>query len=106
METVQSINLITTNPKIRGGRPCIAGTGLRVIDIAIASIYHDRTPGQIASDYSISLAEAHAALAYYYQHKSELDADIREQIALAREYKEKRIGSSGPSLLPGREPSG
>jgi uncharacterized protein (DUF433 family) len=103
MDTIQSIDLIATNPKIRGGRPCIAGTGLRVIDIAIASIYHDRSPGQIATDYGITLAEAHAALAYYYQHKQELDADIRAQIALAREYKEKQIGSRGPSLLPGRE---
>lgn len=56
MDTFQSINLITTNPKIRNGRPCIAGTGLRVTDVAMTTIFHDRTPGQIASDYSVSLA--------------------------------------------------
>jgi uncharacterized protein (DUF433 family) len=100
METIQSINLIAINPKVRGGRPCIAGTGLRVTDIAMAMLFHERTPGEIASDYAISMAQVHAALAYYYEHKAELDEDIRQQIAIAREYKEKRIGSKRPPLLP------
>ncbi len=99
MEMIQSIDLITTSPEVRGGRPCIAGTGLRVIDIVIATIFHHRTPGEIASDYEITLAQVHAALAYYYEHKTELDEDVRQQIATAREYKEKRIGSKRPSLL-------
>ena len=100
MEVIQSINLIVTNPDIRGGRPCITGTGLRVTDIVMATIFHNRTPGEIASDYEIALAEVHAALAYYYQHKTDIDEDIRQQIATAREYKEKRVGSKRPSLLP------
>lgn len=90
MDTIQSIKLITTNPKIRNGRPCIAGTGLRVTDVVMATIFHDRTPGEIASDYSVSLAQVHAALAYYYQHKDELDADIRLQLDIAHDLKDKR----------------
>lgn len=101
MLTVESIDLITTDPAVRGGRPCIAGTGLRVIDVATASIFHQRSPGEIAADYDISLAEVHAALAYYYQHKDELDADIRLVIATARAYKDQQIGRRGDSLLPG-----
>lgn len=62
METVESINLITTNPNVRGGRPCIAGTGIRVTDIVMANLYHNQTPSEIASDYAISLAQVHAAL--------------------------------------------
>ena len=100
METVQSINLIATNPKVRSGRPCIVGTGLRVTDVVMATIFHHRTPGEIASDYEVTLAQVHAALAYYYQHKTDIDEDIRQQIAIAREYKEKRVGSKRPSLLP------
>lgn len=100
MITVESIDLITTSPDVRNGRPCIAGTGLRVIDVVMASIFHGRAPGEIASDYDISLAEAHAALAYYYQHKAELDQDIREQIALAQSYKQQGLGRTRPSLLP------
>lgn len=92
MDTVISINLITTNPKVRGGRPCIAGTGLRVTDVVMAHLFHQRTPSELASDYDISMAQVHAALAYYYEHKEELDADIRQQIDKARELKEKGVG--------------
>lgn len=100
METIESINLISVNPDIRGGQPCIAGTGLRVIDVAIAQVFHQRTPGEIASDYDISLAAVHAALSYYYQHKEQLDEEIRRQIAAARKLKEEGVGRGGDSLLP------
>ncbi len=93
MATIESINLISIDPNVRGGRPCIAGTGLRVTDVVMATLFHQRTPGEIASDYEISLAQVHAALAYYYQHKTDLDADIRQQIETARELKEKQVGS-------------
>jgi uncharacterized protein (DUF433 family) len=62
MESIQSINLIAINPKVRKGRPCIAGTGLQVTDVVIATIFHARTPEKIATDYDITLAQVHAAL--------------------------------------------
>jgi uncharacterized protein (DUF433 family) len=99
MNTIQSINLISINPQVRGGRPCIDGTTLRVIDIVMAQLFHQRTPSEIATDYEISLAQVYAALAYYYEHKTELDEDIRTQITRAREYQEQRLGSRKPSLL-------
>jgi uncharacterized protein (DUF433 family) len=96
METVLSINLITSNPKVRGGRPCIIGTGIRVLDVVAATLFHDQTPGEIAAAYAVPISHVHAALAYYYEHKAEIDQDLREQIARAREFKEKRIGSKPP----------
>lgn len=33
METPESINLISVNPDVRSGRPCIAGSGLRITDV-------------------------------------------------------------------------
>ena len=99
MITVESIDLITIDPEVRNGRPCIAGTGLRVIDVVMASLFHDRTPGELASDYDLSLAEVHAALAYYYQHKADLDQDIRDQIDLAQSFKQQGRGSAHPSFL-------
>lgn len=100
MVTIQSIDLITTDPKVRAGQPCIAGTGIKVTDIAMANLFHRRTPDEISSDYGLSLAQVYAALAYYYEYRSELDASIRQQIKTARELKEKRLGS-GSSLLSG-----
>ncbi len=98
MNVIQSIDLITKNPTIREGKPCIAGTGLRVTDLVMAHLFHNRSPADITSDYNISLAQVYAALAYYYQHKDELDEDIRHQILTARRAKENLTGGK-PSLL-------
>ncbi len=94
MDTILSINLITANPKVRGGRPCIAGTGLRVTDVVIASVYHAQTPAEIAEGYGVSLAGVHAALAYYYEHKAELDADLQQQIETAQALKDQHLANS------------
>jgi uncharacterized protein (DUF433 family) len=101
METVLSINLITSNPKVRGGRPCLIGTGIRVLDVVAATLFHDQKPVEIAAAYSVPISHVHAALAYYYEHKAEIDQDLREQIARAREFNEKHIGSRRDPLLPG-----
>ncbi|MDE2774896.1 MAG: DUF433 domain-containing protein [Chloroflexota bacterium] len=85
MNTIESINLIYRNPEVRGGRPCIVGTTLRVIDIVMAMNFAERTPDQLAQDYDLSMAETHAALAYYYCNKAEIDADIREDIRIGLE---------------------
>lgn len=98
MDVVQSIDLIVKNPATRGGRPCISGTGLRVTDLVMAHLFHKRSPDEVAVDYELSLAQVYAALAYYYEHKSELDRDIRSQIVAARNAKEKLTGGK-PSLL-------
>ena len=76
MSTIESINLIYRDPKIRSGRPYIVGTGLRVLDIVSAMRWNGRSPEQMAEDYQISLGQVHAALAYYYCNQAEIDADM------------------------------
>lgn len=99
METVESINLITRKPGVRGGRPCIKGTGLKVSDIVMAMRYHDRSPEQISEGYQVSLAEVYAALSYYHAHKCEIDDDIDDQITKARSLRDERLASGKPLLL-------
>lgn len=93
METIETINLITTNPDVRNGRPCIAGTTIEVAVIAIAKIVHGQTPEEIAAEYELSLPHVYAALAYYYDHKEQIDATIQQRRKLAQELKEKRVGA-------------
>lgn len=99
MDTIISINLISTNPKVRNGRPCIAGTTIEVSTIALAKIMQMQTPDEIASDYGLTLAQVYAALAYYYDHKTEIDEQIAAQNAIADAFKEKRIGSRHSPLF-------
>jgi uncharacterized protein (DUF433 family) len=98
MATIQSINLISTDPSVRSGRPCIAGTRIEVNALVIEHIFNKRTLGEISADYSLTLAQVHAAFAYYYEHKAELDALMREQDRIAEEFREKNFGSQRPPL--------
>ena len=100
MDTVLNIALITTNPSIRGGRPCISGTGLRVIDVVMAHLFHQQRPDEIAAIFGVSLAGVYAALAYYFEHKLTVDEDIRAQVAITRELRARWIADGGTPLLP------
>ena len=98
MDTVQSINLIAINPKVRHGRAHIVGTGVTVADVAIAHIYHGQDADGIAAWYKLTLPQVYAALSYYYDHKDEIDEQIRAQIQRAKDLAERQVGSPG-SLL-------
>ncbi len=92
MRTLEKIELIYRDPKVRGGRPCIVGTGIRVLDIVRLRRYGKRSPEQIAESFSLSLGQVYAALAYYHEHKNEIDADIREDIRIGEELKAEGFG--------------
>lgn len=99
METIQSINLIAINPKIRSGRPFIVGTTITVADIVIAKIYHGLDADGIADWYSLTLSQVYAALAYYYEHRTAMDEQVRALIRRAESLAEQRPGGEH-SLLP------
>lgn len=96
---VQSINLIGIDEKVRNGRPYLIGTSVTVADVAIVKIYHGQDADGIAGWFDLTLPQVYAALAYYYEHREQMDEQIRSQIQRAKELKEKRVGSKR-SLLP------
>jgi uncharacterized protein (DUF433 family) len=69
---------IVSTPGTCGGKPRIAGHRIKVADIAI---WYERTglsPDEIVSTWpTLTLSDVHAALAYYYDHRDQIDADIR-----------------------------
>ena len=77
--------LIERSPEIHKGRPCIAGTGVTVRRIAG---WHNLglTPEEIAAKIEhLTLAQIHAALAYYHANRDEMDRDIADEEAVAEE---------------------
>jgi uncharacterized protein (DUF433 family) len=86
MSTVVDIGtLIERSPEIRRGRPCIAGTGVTVRRIAG---WHNLglTPEEIAAKIEhLTLAQIHAALAYYHANRDEIDSDIAAEEAAIEE---------------------
>ena len=83
MDTTPTLDrFIESSPSILGGKPHIAGHRISVQDIAI---WHERmgiSADQIASDYNLSLAEVYTALAYYFDHREEIEESIRKGQAL------------------------
>jgi len=76
MDTIASH--IEVTPGVAGGKPRIAGHRITVQNIAI---WHERmglTADEIATEYELSLADVYAALAYYHDHREEIDRSIRE----------------------------
>ena len=70
--------LINTSPDVRGGRPHVAGTGMTVM--RIAGWYKlGCSPEEIARKTGLSLAQIHAALAYYHSNPELIDADLEAE---------------------------
>ena len=79
-ETVSQHIAIT--PGVCGGKPRIAGRRITVANIAI---WHERlgkSADDIATEYDLKLADVHAALAYYFDHRAEIEERIAVSEAL------------------------
>lgn len=85
-------SLIARNGQIRSGRPIIAGTGVTVERIVR---WHQLglTPEEIAGQFGhLSLAQVHAALAYYHANRDAIDESISEEDAAAQEIEQHYLG--------------
>lgn len=99
MDTLLSIDLIASNPKVRNGRPYILGTTITVIDVAIAHVYHQQNASGIMEWFGLEAAQVYAALAYYYAHKDDLDVQIQSRIEHAEALEANQVGRTR-SILP------
>ena len=74
--TVDIGTLITHSPEVRGGRPRIAGTGVTVQRI-VGWCKLGLSPEEITNRIGhLTLAQVHAALAYYHGNRDEIEAAI------------------------------
>lgn len=83
MDTIPSH--IEVTPGVAGGKPRIAGHRITVQNVAI---WHERlgmSADDIANEYGLTLADVYAALAYYYDHREEIDRSIWEDEAFVAE---------------------
>lgn len=58
----------------------VRGANVKVIEVALDKLAHGSSPEEMHFQYPhLSLAQIHAALSYYYDHQSELDAEIQRR---------------------------
>ena len=99
MATLTDIGtLIEQTPGIRGGRPCIAGSGISVHRI-VGWYKLGWSPEEISRRIGhISLAQVHAALAYYHANQEVIEAEIaaeeEEADRLEREHRAARAAEA------------
>ena len=86
---------IEVTPGVPGRKPRIAGHRITVQNIVM---WHERmglSVDEIGSEYDLSLSEVYAALAYYHDHRAEIDQSIRDERAFVEE-----LRRMTPSKLP------
>jgi uncharacterized protein (DUF433 family) len=66
----------------------ITGANTKVVEVVLDKLAHNSTPEEMHEQYPhLSLAQIHAALSYYYEHQTEVDADIARRDQLVEELK-------------------
>ena len=69
---------ISIKPGVVGGKPHISGRRITVQNIVIWHERMGKSADEIGADYDLQLAEVYAALAYYFDHREEIDQSIKE----------------------------
>jgi uncharacterized protein (DUF433 family) len=81
---------VTKQPGVRGGKACIDDTRIAVVDV-VALLKAGKTPTEMLEAYpSLSLAQVHAALSYYYENPQEIDQVFAEDDAAEAEHERRR----------------
>lgn len=94
--TILPIDSIVRDPAVRSGSPVVAGTTIRVSDLAAYHVFDGLSPDQLAAQFELGLTEVHAALAYYYGHRREIDGEIRANAEAAEGWRSQLSGARHP----------
>jgi uncharacterized protein (DUF433 family) len=90
---------IVKTPGVCSGQPRIAGTRIKVKHVYTWVERMGMTPAQVVAEYPhLTMAQVHAALAYYWSHQDEIHQDMENEEKLVAELKAKL----GPSRLQER----
>ena len=65
---------IAITSDVRSAKPCIAGTRIAVEDVAVMHLKMGYSLVEIAGKYDLLLASVYAAMAYYFDHRDEIDS--------------------------------
>ncbi|MCL5961827.1 MAG: DUF433 domain-containing protein [Chloroflexi bacterium] len=62
--------------------PIIDGTTMKVVELVLEQMAHGWSPEELHFQHPyLTLGQIHSALAYYWDHKDELDRDIEQRLA-------------------------
>jgi uncharacterized protein (DUF433 family) len=77
---------ITADPRVCGGKPCIAGTRIRVWDVHVWHDLRGMAPEEIVAEFPhLGIADVYAALAYYHDNRESLERQNQQAEAVIEE---------------------
>ena len=76
--------LIEVTPGVYGGRPCLAGTRMPIMQIGVL---HSEgvSASEIARRWELDIVKVYAGIAYYLANKEAIDAEVEEETRLYHE---------------------
>jgi len=79
------------------GFPFIAGTTLKVVQLVEEKIAHGSSPEELHFQHPyLTLGQIHSALAYYFDHREDLDRAVEERLRFADRL---RVETQPPDFL-------
>jgi uncharacterized protein (DUF433 family) len=61
--------------------PLIAGTTMKVVELVLDHLAYGWSPEELHFQHPcLTMAQIHSALAYYWDHKAELDQDVEQRL--------------------------
>ena len=87
--SIVSVEHIAKSPGVCGGKACIAGHRVRVMDIVIQHEQVGLSPAEIVKVFpSITLADVYAAIAYSLDHREEIEAEFQREEEITEQYRQ------------------
>ena len=93
-------HIILTDAQI----PMIAGTNMKVVELVLNHLAHGWSPEELHFQHpTLSMGQIHSALAYYWDHKAELDQDIERRRSIVDNIQQSTAKSSLAERLKARK---
>lgn len=74
--------------------PIITGTTMKVVELVTSHIVYGWSPEQLHFQYPhVALSKIYSALAYYWDHKEEIEADMQRRLEFAERMRQEAAPS-------------
>lgn len=81
---------IESKPGVCGGRPCVAGTRIRVLDVYVWHELQSLSADEIVSRYpSLTKADVYAALSFFWDHREQILQQMQDESDFVEQMKAK-----------------
>lgn len=90
---------IESQPGVCGGKPCIAGTRIRVQDVFVWHELQGQSADEIVSRFpQLTMADVYAALSYYWDHRDEIQRDMQAESDLVIRLRQQSVSPLAEKL--------